>query len=198
MSSFQPSYAAVCHHYKSSFNSTVLRLLELPGQIKSDWIFGLSCKRSVLVWFLTLSAIFGRWPDALPLWLSVRRAVISFNRFARLLIYQKWFSASTSWIRLFCFCPQLYWVVPICWKFSLKQRACCCQKNSSQLLHAAHKRSLKRCNLHLVMLSLQGQQCWLNILNSLAGACSAFRSRQTQHTYMKPFIQIQCNQSIAV
>ena len=116
MSSFQPSYAAVRHHYKPSFKSTELRLLELPGQIKSDWVFGLSCKRSVLVWFLTLSAIFGQWPDACHF---DRRAVISFNRFARLLIYQKWFSASISWIRLFCFCPQLYWVVPKCWSKEL-------------------------------------------------------------------------------
>ena len=164
MSSFQPSYAAVRHHYKSSFNSTVLRLLELPGQIKSDWIFKYWCKRSVLVWFLTLSTVFGQWPDGLPLWLSVRRVVKSFNRFARLLIYPKWFSVSISRIRLFCFCPQLYWEVAKCWKFSPKQRACCCQKNSSQHLHAAHKRSLKRCILLLVMLSQQGHQCWLNIL----------------------------------
>ena len=145
MSSFQPSYAAVCHHYKPSFNSTELRLLELPGQIKSDWVFGLSCKLNVLVWFLTLSAIFGQWPDACHF---DRRAVISFNRFARLLIYQKWFSASISWIRLFCFCPQLYWVVPKCWKFSLKQRACCCQKNSSQLWRGLAQRfDLDRLNL---------------------------------------------------
>ena len=62
------------------------------------------------------SAVFGQWPDACHF---DRRAVISFNRFARLLIYQKWFSASISWIRLFCFCPQLYWVVPKCWSKEL-------------------------------------------------------------------------------
>ena len=179
MSSFQPSYAAVCHHYKPSFNSTELRLLELPGQIKSDWVFGLSCKRSVLVWFLTLSAIFGQWPDACHF---DRRAVISFNRFARLLIYPKWFSVSISWIPLFCFCPQLYWVVPKCWSKELAVA----KKNSSQLLHAAHKRSLKRYILLLVMLSPQGQKCWLNVLTL---ACSAFRSRQTHHSYMEPSIQ---------